>query len=205
MTISTSPGKVWYDSGMSVTQNCLTCAVDIFFWLVTLVWDGFVNYPLRKDIKYFYHLFAITCAKTLTAAFTISKVLNENIWEKVHYSQKLLLEMFMVNQFFFSISFTLEMNTCLEDKMFCKFTNSHSWQWKKEHVKFVASLLPPLRTASTHWVFHSVLITLNFQTDSLAWNCWLMSRGKGVIHPYAMSNNIPRCHLLTFCLNAMIF
>lgn len=67
-----------------------------------------MNYPLKKDIKYFYNLFAITCSKTFIAAFTISKVLNGNIWEKVHYSQKLFLEMFMINQFFFYIIYIIK-------------------------------------------------------------------------------------------------
>lgn len=85
----------------------------------------------------------------------------------------------MVNQYFFSVSFTLEVSTCLKDKMSCKLMTSHSWQWKKEHVEFIASPLPLLGTASAYLVFHSGLVALNFQTDSLDWNCQLMGRGEG--------------------------
>lgn len=97
MTISRSPGKVWYDSGMSVTQCCLAY-LWVFFsdcleWLFEL--------PLKNRQRISIIYLQLLVLGTLIAVFTISNILNGNIWEKVHYSQRLFLGRFMVNQYFF--------------------------------------------------------------------------------------------------------
>lgn len=101
MTSSRSPRKLWYDSVKSVTQCSLAYGLVFFSVGITLVWDGYVNKPLKKGHRMYLIIYLqLLVIKTFIAAFTISKALNGIIWEKVHYSQKLFLEKFMVNDSF---------------------------------------------------------------------------------------------------------